>query len=558
MNRQRIPVVHRCANQALPEFAPLRAARVDFPRETDLLVVHVLICAVAYALTWRAVFFELCLLPEASYHSGSIALGMLSHVPTLVLLLIGVLPLFVFRRRITWEEIDDSMKMRNFVWIVASVMGVTFIFSDYNYYYDHTFLVDRLILLALLVLVRVHPGFLFPFVVTLMAFALQIHHPLPDAMWNWPDKRMPMHVLFALVGFVYLRIVVRTDSRLPIVLAIFVAAATYAHAGLSKMAIGPSLTTWLLENPTSNIFVSAHLQGNWLGQLSESTVVSIAGFLRRIDIATNGYTLFAELGAALVLFDRRLARFFLTACAAMHLGIVMTAGIFFWKWILVDAAMIWYCGSLWTWNGSDVSIDRRAAVALPVATFMFALSHFATTGILFAWWDTSHSQYFTYQAETESGESYTLDPRYFVPYDIMFVQSRFYYVLHRPILPGTYGVTHSYPTFRDLRDASVDALPEIYERHAVSFFNPALQNKLGRFIQRYAASAAQRGRKGFLPSWLSTPYHFQTTFPEDHYDGQSKIDVVHVYFERHFFDGAEIRQLERTEVMTIPIPEARR
>ena len=31
-----------------------------------------------------------------------------------------------------------------------------------------------------------------------------------------------------------------------------------------------------------------------------------------------------------------------------------------------------------------------------------------------------------------------------------------------------------------------------------------------------------------------------------------------VRFARNFFDGAEIRQLERTEVMTIPIPDARR
>ncbi len=518
-----------------------------------MLIVHVLICAVAYALTWRRLFFEVCLLPESSYQSGSTVLGMLLHVPTLALLLLGVLPLFIFRKRISWEEIDDSMKMRNFVWIVALVMGVTFIISDFNYYYDHGFLFDRLVILALLALVRVHPGFLFPFVVTLMVFALQIHHPLPEAMWNWPDKRMPMHVLFALVWFVYLRIAVRTDPRLPIVLAVFVAAATYAHAGLSKMAIGPSLATWLVANPTSNIFVSAHLQGNWLGQLGEATVMNVASTLRSVDIAMNGFTLFAEVGAALMLLDRRVARFFLGACAVMHLGILMTTGIFFWKWIIVDIAMIWYSGSLWAWGAPKMSIEKWVAAALPVVTFMFALSHFKTTGILFAWWDTRHSQFFTYEVETESGKRYTLDPRYFVPYDIMFTQSRFYYLLPRSVLPGTYGVTHRYSVFEDLQSASVDDLPSIYDQHAIRFYNPALRDRFGRFVQGYVTAAMRGDDKRFLPSWLSTPYHFQTTFPEDHYHGQSKIRSVHVYFEQHFQDGERIHHLERTEVMAIPI-----
>jgi len=174
-----------------------------------------------------------------------------------------------------------------------------------------------------------------------MAFALQIHHPLPDGMWNWPDKRMPMHVLFAFVWFSYLRIAVQTDRRLPIVLAIFVASATYVHAGLSKIAIGPELTTWLLENPTSNIFVSAHIQRHRLGFLSEPATLQIANLLCSLDVATNGYTLFAEVGAGLMLLDRRVARFFLGACALLHVGILATSGIFFWKWIIVDIAMIW-------------------------------------------------------------------------------------------------------------------------------------------------------------------------------------------------------------------------
>ena len=518
-----------------------------------MVIIHVLICAALYALTWRKLFFESCMLSRSSYDSGSIVLEMLQHQPTLVLLLLGVLPLIVFRKRISWELIDVSMKMRNFIWIVAAVMGVTFILSDYNYYYDQSFLFDRVVLAALLLLIRVHPGFLFPFVVTMMVFALQIHHPLPEAMWNWPDKRMPMHLLFAFIWFIYLRIFVRTDRRLPIILAIFIAGSTYVHAGLSKMAIGPELTTWLLDNPTSNIFVSAYQNGNWLGQLSPARVVDVAGFLGKIDLFNNGYTLVAELGAALMLLDRRVARTFLGACALLHIGILATAGIFFWKWIIVDIAMIWYAGSLWKWGVPHVSAGKWRAVALAALTFGFAMTHFKTTGILFAWWDTRHTQFFSYEVETESGQTYSLDARYFAPYDIMFVQSRFYYILPQRVLPGTYGTTHRYPVFEALQRLGVDDLPGIYERYAINFFKSDRRYDFGRFIQRYVTAAMRRERKGFLPRWLSVPYHFQTTFPPDNYPGGSKIRSVHVYFEQHFYDGTQIDDLKRIEVMEVPI-----
>ena len=153
-----------------------------------MLVVHVLICAVAYALTWRTLFFEVCLLPEPLYARGSVVLGILQHPPTLALLLAGILPLFVYRKRITWAAIDDSMRMRGFVWIVALVVGVSFAASGYNYHYDTSFIFDRLAIVALLVALRFHPAFLFPLVLTVMAFALQIHHPLPEPMWNWPSS----------------------------------------------------------------------------------------------------------------------------------------------------------------------------------------------------------------------------------------------------------------------------------------------------------------------------------------------------------------------------------
>ena len=200
-----------------------------------------------------------------------------------------------------------------------------------------------------------------------------------------------------------------------------------------------------------------------------------------------------------------------------------------------------------------MSAGKLQAVALAALTFGFAITHFKTTGVLFAWWDTRHTQFFSYEVETEAGERYGLDARYFAPYDIMFVQSRFYYIVPERVLPGTYGVTHRYPVFEALQSATVDELPNIYERYAIGFYQPHRRYDFGSFIQRYVTAAMQSDRKEVLPRWLSPPYHFQTTFPADNYPGNSKIRSVHVYFEQHFYDGTKIDDLQRTQVMVVPI-----
>ena len=49
---------------------------------------------------------------------------------------------------------------------------------DYNFYFDQTHYVDRLLLIAFAMLVLVHPGFVLPFLLEAIAIAYQFHHPL--------------------------------------------------------------------------------------------------------------------------------------------------------------------------------------------------------------------------------------------------------------------------------------------------------------------------------------------------------------------------------------------
>lgn len=107
--------------------------------------------------------------------------------------------------------------------------------------------------------------------------------------------------------------------------------------------------------------------------------------------------------------------------------------------------------------------------------------------------------------------------------------------------------------FDALENASVEDLEEIREQHAIQFFNPRLRDIFGGFVQQYVRASMNGERKAFLPRWLSVRYHFQTTFPDDQYDGQSKVERVRVYFEQHFYDGDEIHDLGRTEIMLVPI-----
>ena len=308
--------------------------------------LQVLLCLVMYAVTWRF-FIVFTVLPESAYKGPVILVGTLTHGPTLAFFALGLLVLLVRRSEITWESIDPEMRMRGLVFLIQIPLVLQFAFYDYNYFFDHTHIVDRLAIILLWLLIARHPAFLFPFACLVMAVLYQFFYPLPGGGANWPDKLLPMHILFLLNAFIFLRLFITFDRSIPILATLVLTGGFYAHSALSKLALGPEVSSWLMQDQLSYLFVAAHKNGGWLSFLSDQQVVDIAARMKSFGLVQNAMTLLIEGGAILIVMSRWTTRIVLAGCIVLHLGILASSSIFFWKWIVVDLLLLVYAEKFW-------------------------------------------------------------------------------------------------------------------------------------------------------------------------------------------------------------------
>jgi hypothetical protein len=489
-----------------------------------------------------------CQLPQGSYFAPILVQQIWNHTPLALFLVVNVGLLLVFRRRLAWREIDAGGRTRWLVFAAAAILAWAFSTWDVNLYYDQIHLLDRLLLLGLLALLLVHPLFVVPFLGLLLAFALQLYYPLPEGGWMWPDKRLPLDALILFNAFLLVRIVTRARAHVFPLLVLSLTGASYAHAAIEKLRLGPYLGSWL-SNHTSNITVSAFTNGGWLRGLGEERVVGLARAMSHTDLLMGIGTLLIEASGFLILVSPRATRFVICGFLGLHTMILATTGIFFWKWMLFDLALLWYVSRL---RRDDTPLYSRRNTLLVM--LVVAATRLYFYNVDYAWFDSKVANFFVMRGIGESGREYRLEPRFFSPYDLIVQQSRFYYLTDRPVLAGTYGTTHDFALLRDLETARVEDLPRLRAEHGRKWANPGWAQSFRDFVQRYTTNAQERGSKHIWLNWLAPPHHFQTTLAPNAYDFQEPLVRVEVDFEEHFFDGQKIVPTVRETVMVIPLP----
>ena len=298
------------------------------------------------------------------YASAFLSPSLFSQPRFLALCAIFLIVCVLLPRRTTWQAIDSTCYTRIFVFIIAAMFAWTYSTYQFNFYYNQSHLWDRLLLLGLLGLLWVHPVFVMPFTFLVLCIIQQALHPLPWATWIWPDKRLPLDVLILFNSFFLVQSFLPRKRHLFALLAFSLTGATYFQAAISKLAILQPSFTWLFENSLSNLFVSAYRVGGWLGFLSEDNITFLAGWLAWLDRPLGVATLLIEASALLLLSSRRVSRLCLLGFVIMHTGILMSTGIFFWKWIIFDLALLWYACRL---DDRDRERDRNSVRNSPLS-----------------------------------------------------------------------------------------------------------------------------------------------------------------------------------------------
>lgn len=483
------------------------------------------VIAALSCVTVVAVLFAVGPLPYPLFLEPTMVRGVLEDDAATLLLLGCLLLLAPAVRATRWTDIDEAAHTRWLALIAAGMLTWAFVTYDVNLYFGHAYLLERLLLLACCAAIAWHPIAIAPFLVLLMMVAAQGHFPLPEGRWMWPDKLLPLGALVVLLAHVMVVALFgkRTRPEILLVALLCYVGANYGWAGLNKMARGPDVTTWLLHNDLSNLFVSSYVSGGWLGHWTPEEVIATRDTLHTFALPLGIVGLGTELCAFLLLMHRKLTRVALIAIVVLHIGIFLVSGIFFWKWIVFDLALVAYLHLR-----RDVPIYTKRLRMLGLVVMLGAPLYFFDAG--FAWFDTKLVNYFEIYGVAESGNRYRIHPRFFAPYDMIYQQSRHFYALREPVLTGTYGTSIDWQLTEALQTATPDDLPEIRRRFGRDLYSANTEGTFLYMVRRYVESAQRQGYRKSWTSAIAPPFHFQTMMPDDVYDFQEPLTHVEIRF----------------------------
>ena len=476
-------------------------------------------------------FFDLCSrMSVSAYDTPVIVLSSLTHWPFWVVVLpLGLLA--VHWRKLAWEQFELHKSIRGMAFVLALVIAFAFATYPYNYFLDRSHYPDRLLLIALAFLVLKHPLFAIAFVLQGFIIVGQFQFPFS---YSWTDKAPLFDLLVLLFPFLALKVVNPRQGFLPYLAAALCVVATFYFVP----AMGKLQLDWVTGNEQKNIFIAATWQNNWLTAQGNAFLFKIQQHMGDVAFAIKIITIILEVGVIFILFNRRLAMVILIGLIGMHTGILLSSGIFFWKWVAMDLALIAILFLL------PKDPDKR--LFNPALTGLGAVLVLGLTAVYYrppnlSWYDSNLCFHFHFEVEGESGEVYQLPPSSFAPYDIPFAQGRFYFLTRVPQIVTTLGATRNQGKLLALRETNnAYELTEARARLGTVYYNPTQIERFNTFVRKFLAWQVRPDRRE--RPLVKPPDHIQTrpqlTAGQEVYNGQEPVTRLRVrLLEALILDG---------------------
>lgn len=506
-------------------------------------------------------------LPRQIYFESSFYLALLNQSPVAVFFAVANLALvawlFVPARggRLSWDLIDRVGSLRWPIFIVAGTFAWAYAGYQYNYYFDQSHVWDRWILILLWLGILRSPLLIPIFLLAMIVSRGQFLHPISDlipigdelpirvlgivavcAVWNacvkglaTRDRRRRLasiqtttlvYSILCLVGFYY------------------------SFAGSSKLRLGASLIDWIRFNHLENLFVATYLNG-WLNFLSPSRVLELADLLRSLSIPISIGTLVIEIGMAFLLLRQRGTLWLLATVASMHLGILVTSGIIFWKWMVLDLCLF---GWLWG-RRNDLQIARMySRSGFIVSLVMIGLLSIGIGKHPFSWWNTKLVRLYEVEVLDASGNVYLVDYSDFSPYTL----SDSYDTRVRRAPTFVFGFSVSQALMELLEETNPESLRQILAKPKAG--NARSDNDLKRrsftnFMRRYFKSRNALPRRNVVPFLIPAPsVHNRYLSGPNLYRDQAPIVEAHLRFREIYYSGSELYTMHDEVVFSVPIP----
>ena len=329
----------------------------------------------------------------------------------------------------------------------------------------------------------------------------------------------------------------------------------YVYPAISKMLLGQHPWTWMLDNRVHQLWLGSYVNG-WLAGLSDGEAVRVAQAMARVDIPIQVGTMLTELAPLFILFRRKLAALMIFACAAMHLGIDLSSGIFFWEWMIPEFVLV--IALLGPWLAEPVASLFKARHRM-LSALLIALALPVFWPYMLGWFDSPYNIVYDIELEDAAGIRFELRREYMDPFNVQHTQGRYSYTDPRPnLLTATYGATADEALFVALQGLEDGVEPEsLLERYAVSQFDAERTAEFEAYLQTYFSRLNERdGDKDVVPGFLEAPHHQTAKGGAVPSDPWVNIVAVGVFARDIYYDGDRLVPPEDVEILEVRIPSS--
>lgn len=500
---------------------------------------------------WRRAVWSLSSLPERVYRAPSMlvaALGTWMGLGLFMLLLVMALPGVV---QTSWGAFGAmALPLKIIALTAAGVMTWQYATYARNFHVDRLHLIDRLVLVALFASIALHPLAIPAFVVSAIIIIRQFDHP-GCVRYSWTQTLLPFDVLGVMAVAIPCVATGAVDPAGAVIAIVGVQVASYVIAGLAKLRLPVGPAWWILRNPLGNLLMTAGANG-FRARASEDRLARTARTVNKCSVMLALGTLLIELGAGLMLLDYRLAIALTAGYLLLHTGILLASGIFFWKWMVVDVAIL---ASLTMIVGAGHGEAVFGLWPFLVTTGIIVLAPWICRPSWLGWTDSGFANFFRFEVVTPMGDRLEIPRNAFEPFDVSFCQSRFYFLASRPSLVGTFGCNtrlddRATTLTQDLlaSKGDPDAIGRIRQLAGRRTHRAGAAEALEQLVRRRVQTLGSRG------PWarLTPPKHILVSSRMSAFTGREPIDRIDIRYVETCFDGERNRVITDEVVRSIP------
>jgi hypothetical protein len=208
----------------------------------------------------------------------------------------------------------------------------------------------------------------------------------------------------------------------------------YFYAGLIKAILGDSPLYWILHNPTELLVLAAWDNSVLPISFDNRLPAFTYELLSNVRVFTNLFTIGAQLLAVVAILRIRSAIWITVFYDILHSIIFVTTGIFFWKFIILNLAIVASLSRM-----GIPSFPRRLKMAL--ASIVVCSPYIFHIMPSFAWLDTRSVNEVHLYAVAEDGKEYRVPSNYFLGASITLAQNRLVWPADESFPTQTWGTT---------------------------------------------------------------------------------------------------------------------